>query len=983
MDNEKNVAPLTAKSEETGKKKRKFKIDYNLIKSAAYENRFMFLAALCTALIMLVVYYCYNLFPFGEVTILRMDLYHQYGPLYAEFYDRLTSGASFLYSWTTGGGSGFLGNFSNYISSPFSLLILFFGHKNMPEAIAAIILLKSAAASFTCSYFLKNSQKHNTPATAAFGVLYACSGFFIAYYWNIMWLDAFYLLPLIALGIEQLIGKRKSLLYYIALILAALTNYYMAYMLAIFSVLYFLSFYFGHYSLADTYFGKLAKNKDKKPLKRISGNFVRIIRNSRFLDSGIRFAFTALGAVLSCAFLLIPLYYILSVCSATSDSWPQNWKEYFTVFDFLANHLAHLDPTIRSSGEDVLPNIYAGILPLMLVPLYLFSKKISIREKAADVALLGVFFASFYINKVNFVWHGFHFPNDLPYRFSNMYSLLLIAIAFKAYRNIKEFTSRQILGSGLAIVIFAILVQEIGSKNFSELSLWITIAFVGIYVASLYLIKDKRYPAFAAATLLLCAVSAEYTIANTNHYSMDQTKSSYAGDYNDFTVLKDVLDTRENNRFYRMELSKIRARMDPAWYNYNGVSTFSSMAYEKVSNLHYYLGLYSNYINSHTYNPQTPIYNSMFSLKYIVDNADKLNNDTLYTEVASSGVFKAYRNNFYLPIAYRVNADIAFWQHEGTNPFAIQNDYIKNAAGVDEVLVNIPSFGTEYNNIDLFTNEEFATGIFYYNKTEGVEEGTVTMNYITTKSQNLYLFLKSSTSSVKSIELSSDYGYFTTQSVDTKPYVFDLGMREAGEIISVKVPITGASTGILYIHMAGLDMDAFREAYSTLQSDAINITSFSDTRIKGDINVSEDGVLYTSINYDRSWTVFIDGKKINPDTYIKVGDALLSVPITEGYHTVEFKFFPYGMPIGIAITVITLAIVFVLYLLHKLHAFKFDPKTAKQERKEQLALEEALPPITLYSGDINTEDEIFYFDSEKYNNSLEDGAQEEDENPET
>ena len=158
MDNEKNVAPLTAKSEETGKKKRKFKIDYNLIKSAAYENRFMFLAALCTALIMLVVYYCYNLFPFGEVTILRMDLYHQYGPLYAEFYDRLTSGASFLYSWTTGGGSGFLGNFSNYISSPFSLLILFFGHKNMPEAIAAIILLKSAAASFTCSYFLKNSH---------------------------------------------------------------------------------------------------------------------------------------------------------------------------------------------------------------------------------------------------------------------------------------------------------------------------------------------------------------------------------------------------------------------------------------------------------------------------------------------------------------------------------------------------------------------------------------------------------------------------------------------------------------------------------------------------------------------------------------------------------------------------------------------------------------------------------------------------------
>ena len=44
------------------------------------------------------------------------------------------------------------------------------------------------------------------------------------------------------------------------------------------------------------------------------------------------------------------------------------------------------------------------------------------------------------------------------------------------------------------------------------------------------------------------------------------------------------------------------------------------MAYEKVANLQEQLGLYGNYINSYTYNPQTPVYNSMMSLKYIVDN---------------------------------------------------------------------------------------------------------------------------------------------------------------------------------------------------------------------------------------------------------------------------------------------------------------------------------------------------------------------------
>ena len=158
----------------------------------AYSIRYCFLASLCTALIMTIVYYCFNLSPlFGDVTILRMDLYHQYGPLYAELYERITNLDSFLYSWKSGGGSGFLGNFYNYLSSPTLIIMLLFGHENMPEAIAAMIFVKAVLASFTFSYFLTKKFDNRTPLASAFGVLYACSGYFIAYYWNVMWLDAF------------------------------------------------------------------------------------------------------------------------------------------------------------------------------------------------------------------------------------------------------------------------------------------------------------------------------------------------------------------------------------------------------------------------------------------------------------------------------------------------------------------------------------------------------------------------------------------------------------------------------------------------------------------------------------------------------------------------------------------------------------------------------------------------------------------------
>ena len=127
-----------------------------------YNNRYSWLAAACTAGIMLVVYFCYNLIPFGDTTILRMDLYHQYGPLFAELYERITNFDSLIYSWTSGGGSAFLGNFFNYLSSPFLIVMLLLGHKNMPEAIAVMVLLKAAVAAFTFSYFLSKKNRLST-----------------------------------------------------------------------------------------------------------------------------------------------------------------------------------------------------------------------------------------------------------------------------------------------------------------------------------------------------------------------------------------------------------------------------------------------------------------------------------------------------------------------------------------------------------------------------------------------------------------------------------------------------------------------------------------------------------------------------------------------------------------------------------------------------------------------------------------------------
>ena len=88
-----------------------------------YKNRYVFLTTVLATACIAVIYVIFSVFPFGSITVMRMDLYHQYGPLFAELYDRIVEHKSLLYSWITGGGSSFLGNYLNYLSSPLSFLI--------------------------------------------------------------------------------------------------------------------------------------------------------------------------------------------------------------------------------------------------------------------------------------------------------------------------------------------------------------------------------------------------------------------------------------------------------------------------------------------------------------------------------------------------------------------------------------------------------------------------------------------------------------------------------------------------------------------------------------------------------------------------------------------------------------------------------------------------------------------------------------------
>lgn len=874
------------------------------IRAMLKNNKYVFISGGAALFIILLVYFCYEIIPFGDGIIYRMDLYHQYGPLFTELYDRIVEGKSLIYSWNSGLGGSFLGNFYNYLSSPISFIIIFFGRNNTFEAVAAMIAIKAVFSAMSMSYYLKTSQKSNGFAISAFGIMYAFCGYFIAYYWNVMWIDAMYLLPFIALGIERIIDTGKCKTYIFALALAIFSNYYIGYMLCIFSCIYFIYYYFC----------SLSKIKSRKSLLKDNKGFRKKFSNSFILKSGVRFAFSSLAIGMILLFMLIPLAFILNSSSATAGTAPNEYKSYFSIFDFLANHLAALEPTIRSSGNDVLPNIYCGMLTVLLIPLYLFSKRISSTEKIASVVLLVVMYFSFNINFLNFFWHGFHFPNDLPYRQSFIYSFLLLILAFKALKNIDEYSKKQILAVGISIIAFIVAAQKLGSKNVDDITVFTSIAFTVLFTIVLGLVVSKKAQMYALSVMLICSVASEAIIANTDHYVANQTKESFVSGYDEFKSLQEEVSNGDTTLFYREELSDLKARMDPCWYNYNGVSTFSSMAYEKLSNLQKYIGLYGNKINSYTYNPQTPVYNAMFSLKYIYDKSDLVSASEYYSVKAENDKFTAYENNYPLNIAYPVSDGVIDWDASTcNNPVEAQEEYFKFATGVEGVYNRITDYEIVYGNILTIDKTSIENETFALNKISSEYGGSITIDITAKDSSNIYIYVYSrnlDTVSVFSPEI-------TTSMTVNDGYILDLGPHTPGDVISVELPLKEeVSSASVDFAAFTVDYDKFTEGYEKLRNGQLEYTEFDETVIKGKFTAEENEVLYTSIPYDESWKVYIDGSKVSKDDIIAISDALIGVKnITPGEHVITFIYEAQGLRECIIISALFIIILLIFYVL--------------------------------------------------------------------
>ena len=121
-------------------------------------------------IIMIIIFAQRGIFPFGEESFLRTDMYHQYAPFFSEFQHKLTHGGSFLYSWDVGMGVNFAALYAYYLASPLNWLLALCPKAYIIEFMTYMIVFKIGLSGLSFAYYLRKHCRTSDFGIAFFGM---------------------------------------------------------------------------------------------------------------------------------------------------------------------------------------------------------------------------------------------------------------------------------------------------------------------------------------------------------------------------------------------------------------------------------------------------------------------------------------------------------------------------------------------------------------------------------------------------------------------------------------------------------------------------------------------------------------------------------------------------------------------------------------------------------------------------------------------
>ena len=848
--------------------------------------------------------------PFGDGRgMLYSDMYHQYYPFFVSFRNMLRNGESLLYSWNIGTGLDFIGLFSYYLASPLNLLSVLLPESWTLEYFSLLAPIKLSLASLFFALFLKKTFDQDDLSITLFGSFYGLCAWALGYQWNVMWLDTFALLPLVALGTISLLRDKKFFLYTISLFFSIFTNYYISFFTCIFVFLIFICY-----------------------------EICRFKSITNLLYDLFRIAFFSLLAIGMTVILELPTFAALQTTQSSVNKFPEGFRlniadenTWLGLLDAMRQVAGNIGGGIVPSFKEGLPNLYCGVGTIVLAFLYLTSGHIKIRDKICSVLLLLFFIASFIIRQLDYIWHGFHFTNMIPYRFSFLFSFVLLYMAYKAYLLRREFKFWQIIIAGvLALGILAC------SNNITDP---VYIAYNAIFFLFYFAIllyptllgklpktapkearithkKKQRTRRDISALLLAVTMFLELTMNIVNFgvaFPYTGVSNYPKGTADSQYVIEYMKENENDSLFYRAEVTHSQTLNDGALNNYHGISTFTSSANVKVTEFMRDLGYGAkNTYNRYCFEESSPVSNLFLGLKYMIERDGNVEMNSYFDVVETSGNVHLLKNNVYLPLGFLTNIQLASVDFSKNDPiFDFQNELLAAASGMAQDVwsyVSRDSLIISSENVVVKTKN--GNGYCTYESAD--KKGTITYTYNITQEGFMCLDLNLPKKNGYTVYLNGLKLFNETYSIPQSIAVSDV---HPGDVVEVKLTCKANEKSNINIKAAILDEKLFRNAYDVLAESVWEPDEFSSTKVSGSISCDRDGLLYTSVPQNGNWIAYVDGKEAD---IVLVGDCMIAVHMTEGDHTFTLRYhnnaFSLGWKISLACALIFAVLSFGVYL---------------------------------------------------------------------
>ncbi len=851
------------------------------------QKYYLILAPLIVMGIMFIVFYQYNLFPFGYKALDWGDMAQQNLPVLIDFKDILNGKTGPFFSMANAGGMDFLGMFLFLASSPFSLLAGFIEKANLVYYINIMIMLKLMTCSVTSGLFFKKFFKNlNHGQIIALSISYSICGYSMMFYQLHTWLDVMYMFPLLMIGFYKLVFEEKITPYVISLSLMILFQFYLGYMVAL-----FLIFAFAVYLL---FFSDPEKRK----------------------RSVVFFAIGTVLAIMITSPVLVPAL-VQYMNSARTVSLIDSLCSGFLTTD--------LGTTI--------PFILATSLLIVVIP-FLYRKNLY-RDKTAIplIIMFTLLLVPIIINPINKMWHTGSYQ-AFPVRYGYMAVLVGLSLAALFMERMNLCNRYVTETKKIPLILFMVVILEYlvfsrwyvntydealqrysttlwGDNKFMIQILIFSVVTCAILFVLFMQYKKKRLSS-GIFSLLLCSVIIIEAFFNCSVYIGFGARDTKG--FNQAISLSNSIDDDDT----------YRVKVENKYFDVNlvGAMGYNSLAhYTSLIDSDYIFAMkklgYSSYWMEVNSNGSTAFTDALLGNKYTII---RYNNMTGYEDVVhSNDVYNICKNEYNMSLGNVISKNQleALKTIPPKDRISFQQTLYQTLTNRKTPLVHrydiSSSGGVLIQNNGGDTNYAIKSG----------NAGALTYQIFVSGRQNLYFDCFRNLTTNLSEPINDSFNIIVNGNNILRKYpakyangMLDLGTFE-NETVNISISVLKSSYANSF-GVFGIDLDELGEGIKTMNPADVKLDG---DKITATATATQDNQsLMLTIPYSEGFKVSVNGKTVKAE---KMLDAFMAIPLEKGENTVSLSYSPYGLNIGLIIFFVGIFALIATALLFK--RFKYKP----------------------------------------------------------